>query len=83
MLIWTNFDGFAITYLISAAYFKKLFSTSSCAYFFANTKGPETSFQIAVFVEFFGKNFSFVIWTNFFNRLCLLLKFKLFSKIYF
>ena len=30
--------------------------------FFANTEGPGTSFQVAVFVEFFDNFFSFVIW---------------------
>ena len=48
MLIWINFDNFAIKY-------------RGCAYFFVKTKGPGTSFQVAVFVEFFDKFFSFVI----------------------
>ena len=49
--IWTNFDGAAITYL----------SNTNCALFFANTNGPGTSFQAAVFVEFFDQIFSFII----------------------
>ena len=54
MLIWTNFDSFANTYLIIS------FSNRGSAKFVANTKGPGTSFQVADFVEFFDKFFSFV-----------------------
>ena len=50
MLTWTNFDSFAITYLIQVDWFKNFI-------FFANTIGPGTSFQAAVFVYFFGEIF--------------------------
>ena len=60
MLILTNFDSFAITYLIWAGCFRnfifqKFFSNNSLQKLFG------ASFQVAVFVEFFDKNFSFVI----------------------
>ena len=60
MLLWINFDIFAITYLM---YFslKTSFSNRACAEFFAITKGPGTSFQDRVFVEFFDNHFSFVM----------------------
>ena len=38
------------------------FSSRRYASFFANTKGPGTSFQPAVFVKFFDEIFSSVIW---------------------
>ena len=50
VLIWTDFDSFAIT-----------FSTSGSAQIFANAKGPRTSFLVGVFVKIFDKIFSFVI----------------------
>ena len=52
------------------------FSNRGCAWFFANTKGLETSFQVAVFAEFFDKIFSFVIWHK-------LAKFQLSDCVYF
>ena len=59
MLIWTNFDRFAITYLSSLL--QKFHLPICYASFFANTKGPGTSFQAAVFVKIFDEIFSFVI----------------------
>ena len=38
------------------------FYNGAYALFFVNTKRPGTSFQVAVFVEYFNKSFSFVIW---------------------
>ena len=62
MLIRTNFDRFTITYLILSSLLHKFsFANRSYASFFADTKGPETSFQAAVFVQFFDEIFSFVI----------------------
>ena len=52
MLIWTNFDSFAITYVIQVDCFKE---------FLANTKGSGTSFQIEFFVEFFDEIICFGI----------------------
>ena len=60
------------------------FAKRSYASFFANTKGPGTSFQAAVLVKFFDEIFSFVIrhkLAKFINRLYLLP--KLFSEMYF
>ena len=63
MLIWTNSDSFANTYLNTSSLLQNfLFSNKGCFYFFSDLKGPGTSFQVAVFVEFFDKTFSFVIW---------------------
>ena len=59
MLIWANFDSFANTYLIRQLSSKVSFSNSGYAEFFVNTEGPETSFQVEVFVEFFDNFFSF------------------------
>ena len=53
MLIWTNLKQLAS---------KVSFPNRSCAQFFGNTKGTGTSFQAAVFVEFFDEIFSFVVW---------------------
>ena len=61
MLIWTNFDRFAITYLIYVAVSKISFANRSYASFFANTTGPLSSLQAAVFRKFFDEIFSFVI----------------------
>ena len=61
MLIWINFNRFAITYLIKVVASKISFANRSYASFFANTKGPGTSFQAAVFVKIFDEIFSFVI----------------------
>ena len=60
MLIWTNFDRFAIKYLIQVACFKNFICHASL---FANTKGLGTSFQAAVSgsKEFLDEIFSFVI----------------------
>ena len=44
VLIWTNFHSFAYTYLIQVACLK---NSGGYAEFFANTKGPGTSFQVA------------------------------------
>ena len=52
MLIWTNLKQLAS---------KVSFPNRSCAQFFGNTKGTGTSFQAAVFVEFFDEIFSFVV----------------------
>ena len=41
---------------------KMYFSNRDCAYFFPNTKGPGSGFQVAVFIEFCDKNLSYVIW---------------------
>ena len=60
MLIWTNFDRFAITYLISSL-LQKFHLPIEAASFFANKKGPGPSFQAAVFVKFSDEIFSFVI----------------------
>ena len=38
------------------------FSSKRYASFFANTRGPGTSFQAAVFVKIFDEIFSFVMW---------------------
>ena len=38
------------------------FSNIDFASLFANWKGPLTKFKAAEFVEFFDKNFSFIIW---------------------
>ena len=56
MLIWTNFDSFADTCLIKVVYFES----------YIYTKGPETSFQVAVFAEFFD-HMNFLI-TEFFDH---------------
>ena len=47
-------------YLLSKSRIKT-FAIEVVLNFFANTKGSGTSFQIAVFVEFFGKVF-FAMW---------------------
>ena len=61
MLIWTNFDRFAITYLYKELALKISFANRSYAAFFAKTKGAGTSFQATVFVKNFDKFFSFAI----------------------
>ena len=61
MLIWTNFDSFAIKRQYKWIASKISFSSRGCAKFFANTKGPGTSFQAAVFVDFFDEIISFGI----------------------
>ena len=48
-------------YLLSKSRIKT-FAIEVVLNFFANTKGSGTSFQIAVFVEFFRKVFSFAMW---------------------
>ena len=60
MLIWTNFNSFAITYLIQVVS-KVSLSNRGCGYFFANIKLPGTSFQVAILVEFFNEFISFGI----------------------
>ena len=64
MLIWTNFETFAITYLIYAACFKNFICQWRLC-LFANAKGSGTSFQVAVFVEFCDKtNFYHMVYTG-------------------
>ena len=48
------------------------------AFFFANKKGPGTSFQVAVFVKIFDEIISFLIWQKLIQKLK-----KLFSILYF
>ena len=59
-LIWTDFERFAITYVIQVAASKISFANGSYASLFANTKGPGTSFQAAVFAKNFDEFFSFL-----------------------
>ena len=80
MLIWTNFDKWYWLSHIRSLLKKTPFSNRGCTQFFASIKGPGTSFQVAVFIEFFDKTFPFVLWPNFINKLDILP--KLFSKIY-
>ena len=61
MLIWTNFETFAITYLRYAACFKNFICKWRLC-LFANAKGSGTSFQVAVFAEFCDKTLTFIIW---------------------
>ena len=61
MLIWTNFDSFAVMYLTSVDCFKNFNFQKRFASFFPNTKGPEPSFLDAVLVEFFDEILSFGI----------------------
>ena len=55
VVIWTNFDSFANTYLTWVVYFhfQVSFSNRVCAWFFANSQGLGTSSQVIVFLEFF------------------------------
>ena len=57
MLIWTNFNSFAKTYLIKIACLKNfIILYRGCAYFFANTKEPGTfrsQFLYNFFINFF------------------------------
>ena len=55
MLVWTNFDSFAITYLSSFKNF--IFQQRLCLILWKQKK-PETSFQTTVLVEFFWQNYS-------------------------
>ena len=84
MLISTNFDSFAIKYVIQVDCFKFLIFQQRLCLILAKTRGPGTSFQDAVFVNFFMKLYLLkydINWSNFINRLCLLP--KIFSKMYF
>ena len=86
MLIWTNFDSFAVAYLIQVVdCFKNfIFQQRWCLQFFANKKGPGTTFPAAFFVEFVDEITSLeydINRPNFINRLCLLP--TLSSKMYF
>ena len=62
MLIWTDFESFAITYPKISKTSKNLKSFKNFIFqFFANTKGLVTRFQAAILVEVFDKIFSFII----------------------
>ena len=71
MVIWTNFSSFAITCLSSLLQ-KFHFSIEVVLNFLQIQKGPETSYQVACFVEFFDNFFFFFLkcdmnWPNFNN----------------
>ena len=54
MLIWTNFESFTNTYPNIGSLLQKFhFPLEIVFNFFVNTKGPGTSFQVKVFVEYF------------------------------
>ena len=61
MEVWTNFDSFAITYLISVACFKNFIFQEKLCLILSKHKRPGTSFQASVSVEFFDVFFSSVI----------------------
>ena len=61
MLILTNLIVYYYISNISTLLQKSHFATEVVLNFFANTRRPRNSFQVAVFVEFFEKTFSFVI----------------------
>ena len=62
MLIWTDFESFAVTYPNISKTSKNLKSFKNLIFqFFANTKGPGTRFQAAILVKVFDKIFSFIV----------------------
>ena len=64
MLIWTNFDSFAITYInISSSLQKLCFPIEVVLNFLQTQKGMELAFR-SQFLRFFHKFCSSVIWHN-------------------
>ena len=80
MLTWTNFDSFAITYLMQVDCFKNFIFQQKLYLILCKYKRASNQFQDSVLVEFFYEIFSFVVKFHY-NGLCLLP--KLFSKMYF
>ena len=57
MLIWTNFDSFAITYLIKVAFFKNSFSIEAVLNSLQTQKGLELVFRPQFLQSFLMKFF--------------------------